>query len=331
MSGWKDALRADPTEWLLEEDDPSVRYFALRDLLDLPAGDPEVERARRAIMERGAAAEILKKQRESAYLERYPRYYTDKYTGLAWSLIALAEAGATLNDEILSQCEYLLESAQDPMGGFSMHRAKAGGGLPSEVIPCLTGNLAFAFLRLGLGADPRVQKGVDWLVRFMRLNDGIELTPQDAPYGHYETCWGRHTCLMGAAKALKAFAEIPAGARTGEVNGAIARCAEFILIHRVYKRSHDVSRVLKPGWTKFGFPLMYQTDALELFDVLTALGVRDERMEDAALLVRDKQRPDGRWISENSYGDRMLIPFDEKGAPSKWVTLRAMRALKRFG
>jgi hypothetical protein len=331
MSDWKDALKADPTKWLLEEDDPGVRYFALRDLLDLPQGDPEVERARRAIMERGAVAEILKKQREQAYIEHYPRFYTDKYTGLVWSLIALAEAGAILNDEIRSQCEYLLENAQDAQGGFSMHKAKAGGGLPSEVIPCLTGNLVFAFLRLGLGADPRVQKGVDWLVCFMRLNDGIELEPQDAPYGRYEMCWGRHTCLMGVAKALKAFAEIPAGARTHEVNDAIARCAEFILIHRIYKRSHDLSWVSKPGWTKFGFPLMYQTDALELFDILTALGVRDERMEDAAQLIRDRQQPDGRWLSGNSYGDRMLIPFDEKGAPGKWVTLRAMRALKRYG
>jgi hypothetical protein len=54
-------------------------------------------------------------------------------------------------------------------------------------------------------------------------------------------------------------------------------------------------------------------------------------MEDAAQLIRDRQQPDGRWLSGNSYGDRMLIPFDEKGAPGKWVTLRAMRALKRYG
>ena len=232
MDGWKRALKADPTAWLLEEDDPSVRYFALKDLLDRPEDDPELMDARRAIMRRGAAAEILEKQRESAYLERYPRFYTDKYTGLVWSLIALAELGATANDEIRAQCEYLLENAQDAGGGFSMHRAKAGGGLTSEVIPCLSGNMVFSLIRLGFGGDERVQKGVDWLVKHMRLNDGEELQPQLPPYDRNEMCWGRHTCLMGVAKALKAFAEIPPGARTDAVNDSIRRCAEFLLIHR---------------------------------------------------------------------------------------------------
>ncbi len=332
MADWKSALKADPTAWLLGEDNPSVRYFALKDLLDRPESDPEVQDARRAIMQRGAAAEILKKQRDPAYIERFPRFYTDKYGGLVWSLIALAELGATANDQIRAQCEYLMTHAEDARGGFSQHKAKAGGGLPSEVIPCLTGNLAFCFLRLGFGEDERVKRAVDWLVHYMRLNDGVETEPQEPPYAHYEMCWGRHTCLMGVVKALKAFAEIPPGARTPEVRGAIERNAEFLLIHRVFRRSHDPGRVSKPGWTRFGFPLMYQTDALEILDILTALDYRDERMQDAVSLVLGKQQPDGRWLTENTYAsERMLVPFEEKGAPGKWITLRAMRALKRYG
>jgi len=332
MPDWKSALKADPTEWLLGEDNPSVRYFALRDLLDQPEADPELESARRGIMARGPVPAILEKQRQPEYLARFPRFYTDKYEGLVWSLIALAELGATADGQIREQCEYLLTSAQDAGGGFSMHRARAGGGLPSEVIPCLTGNLTFCFLRLGLGDDPRVLRGLDWLVQNMRYNDGVELDPQQPPYDRYEMCWGRHTCHMGAVKALKAFSEVPPGRRTPEIGAATGRAAEFMLIHRIYKRSHDPAKVSKPGWQKFGFPLMYQTDALEILDILTALGIRDERMADAARLVAFKQGEDGRWLCENAYAsERMLVPFDEKSAPSKWVTLRAMRALRRCG
>jgi hypothetical protein len=332
MPNWKSALKADPTQWLLEEDNSSVRFFALRDLLDRPEGDPEAKNARRAIMLRGAAAEILVQQRDGAYLTRYPRFYTDKYDWLVLSLIALTEVGATMDEQIRAQCEYLLTNAQDERGGFSQHKAKAGGGLPSEVIPCLTGNLLFCFLRLGLEGDPRVKKGVDWLVQYMRLNDGVEKEPQGAPYGHYEMCWGKHTCLMGVVKALKALAEIPPEDRSPEVRTAIDANAEFLLIHHIFKRSHDLNKVSKPGWTKFGFPLMYQTDALEILDILTSLGIRDERMQEAVQLVLAKQQPDGRWLTENTYAsERMLVPFDEKGAPGKWVTLRAMRALKRYG
>jgi len=34
MSNWKSTLKGDPIPWLLEPDNPSVRYWTLRDLLD---------------------------------------------------------------------------------------------------------------------------------------------------------------------------------------------------------------------------------------------------------------------------------------------------------
>jgi hypothetical protein len=45
--------------WLLEPDEPSVRYFTLRDLLDRPEDDQEVAGAKKAIMESGPVAAIL--------------------------------------------------------------------------------------------------------------------------------------------------------------------------------------------------------------------------------------------------------------------------------
>lgn len=333
MEGWKSALKADPTEWLLEPEDPSARYFALRDLLDRGECDRDVLAARRALMESGRVPAILAAQREPAYIGAYPRFYTDKYRGLVWQLITLAELGAEANGQIREQCAYLLENAQERgEGGFSQHAsARLGGGLPSEVIPCLTGNMVWSLIRLGCLDDPRVRKGIGWLTRFMRFNDGEETDPQVPPYDRYEMCWGRHTCLMGAVKALKALSAIPEGERSAEVNETIGKAAEFLLIHRVYKRSHNLNRASKPGWLKFGFPLMYQTDALEILDILTGLNVRDGRMEDAVRVVLNKQGEDGRWRLENTYaGDRMLVPMGEKDEPSKFVTLRAMRVLKRY-
>ena len=48
-------LRGDSLPWLLESDpaNPSIRYFALRDLLDRSIDDPEVCLAREAIMKSG--------------------------------------------------------------------------------------------------------------------------------------------------------------------------------------------------------------------------------------------------------------------------------------
>jgi hypothetical protein len=334
MSNWRAALKADPTNWLLEEDNPSVRYFTLTDILDRPQDDTLVQTTKREIMHTGMVPDILNKQSQHTYLQTFPRFYTDKYEGLVWSLIVLAELGANINPQIKEQCEYVLSNSQETLdGGFSMHTAqKVGGGRITEVIPCLTGNMVWSLIRFGYLDDPRLQKGINWITRNMRFNDGVEDTPQVPPYDRLEMCWGKHVCHMGVVKALKALSAVPQERRTtGEIGDTIQKATEFLMIHHIYERSHDLSRVSKPGWLKFGFPLMYQTDALEILDVLTQLGVEDSRMDEAIDVVRAKQDDTGRWRTENTYGsDRLLIPMGQKDEQSKWITLRAMRVLKRY-
>ncbi|NLZ14540.1 MAG: nitrogen fixation protein NifH, partial [Thermotogaceae bacterium] len=96
---WKSLLKADATNWLLEEENPSVRYFTLKDIQDKPGPDPEVQQAKRDIMQFGIVPNILHKQREPEYLKTYPKFYTNKYKGLVWQLIVLAEMGAEANSQ----------------------------------------------------------------------------------------------------------------------------------------------------------------------------------------------------------------------------------------
>ncbi|NLB55675.1 MAG: nitrogen fixation protein NifH [Lentisphaerae bacterium] len=333
MLDWKSMLTADTMKWLLEEENPSVRYYTLKDILDKSEHEPEVQQAKREIMKCGIVPDILRKQQEPSYLKTYSDFYTEKYKGLVWQLIVLAQMGAESNSQIIEQCEYLLNISQEAAdGGFSMHTAvKKSGGRIAEVIPCLTGNMVWSLIHFGYVDDPRLQRAVDWITRFMRLNDGNEDTPQIPPYDRYEMCWGKHTCFMGAVKALKGLSGIPQGQRTSEINDTINKVAEFLLIHRIYKRSHDLSKVSKPGWLKFSFPLMYQTDVLEISEILTGLGITDSRMNDAIDVITKKQDDMGRWRIENtSNTDRLLFPLGEKGEQSKWITLRAIRVLKRY-
>ena len=52
----------DQTVWLLEEDNPSVRYFTLVDLLEKSKEDPEALKAKAEIMQKGVVAKILATQ-----------------------------------------------------------------------------------------------------------------------------------------------------------------------------------------------------------------------------------------------------------------------------
>ncbi|MEN6314781.1 MAG: nitrogen fixation protein NifH [Clostridiaceae bacterium] len=332
MNDWKDILKADPSNWLLEEENPSARYFTLKDILDKPEHDPEVQKAKRDIMQSGIVPDILRKQQEPAYIQAFPKFYTAKYKGLVWQLIVLAEMGADVNSQIKEQCEYMLSNSQETEeGGFAVNTAaKKGGGRITEVIPCLTGNMVWSLIHFGYLDDPRLQKAIDWLTRYMRFNDGIENNPQIPPYDRLEICWGKHTCFMGVVKALKGLSAIPREKRTKEIQDTINQATEFLLIHHIHKCSHDLSKTSKPGWLKFSFPLMYQTDVLEIVDIITELGISDSRMNDALNIVLSKQDDMGRWRTENtSNTDKLLIPIEQKGEHSKWITLKAIRVLKR--
>ena len=126
----------------------------------------------------------------------------------------------------------------------------------------------------------------------MRFDDGDGEAPTGWPYDRYEMCWGRHTCHMGVVKALKALAEIPPERRSPAVRRTLDEGAEFMLSHHVHKRSHDLAKTSKPGWRRFGFPLMYQTDVLEILGILAKLGrAGDERAREARALVASRPTP----------------------------------------
>jgi len=67
METWKTMLKSDPTEWLLEDSNPSVRYFALRWLLDKPKDDEAVLSASQLIAESDSVKKLLRRQKPEGY------------------------------------------------------------------------------------------------------------------------------------------------------------------------------------------------------------------------------------------------------------------------
>lgn len=320
-------------EWLLEKNNPSVRYYTLLDLLGKSADDKEVIEAKKAIYTAGVVPEILKHQNEGGFWEEEQKFYIAKYKGTVWQLIILAELGADCSDpRIRNACEFILQNSQEPESfAFAYRkRIKDAGGNKSEIIPCLTGNMVWSLIKLGLLEDTRVQKGIEWICKYQRADDQISEAPSGWPYDRYKICWGKHTCHMGVVKSLKALSAIPKSQRNKQINEKIDLLADYIFKHHIFRKSHDLTKISKPGWLRLSFPLMYQTDILEIAGILLELGYHDQRIQEAVSIIEKKQSPEGRWKLENTFNGRFLKNIETKGKDSKWITLKALKVLMKY-
>ncbi len=317
-------------DWLLEKDNPSVRYFALRDLLERAEDDRDAQAARRAIMRSAPAQKILAAQKPEGYWRKPGSGYAGKYQATTWQILFLAELGADgHNRQVRRGVEYVLEHSQARHGGFSFSSNLA----PSGAVHCLNGNLVWALVALGYGGDARVAHAVDWLAGSITGDDFDAYYASTTSGPGFECAINmRQPCAWGAVKALRALANLPAALQTRIVKKAIAQTVEFLLSRDLAKADYPYTERVSGEWFKFGFPLSYTSDVLEALLALAEAGhARDPRLKNAIALVLSKRDADGRWALKHSLNGRMWVDIEKKGKPSKWITLRARRVLKAAG
>jgi len=334
---WKTMLNDNPLPWLLAEDvqNPGVRYFALQDLLELPGDAPEVGAAREAVMATGPVPVILNQQHPQGYWVKPG--YLPKYNGTMWSIIFLAQLGAHGDEpRIRLARDHLFDYAVAEHGGLSMD------GRNSGLIHCLQGNLCAALIDFGYLEDERLQRALGWLARSITGAGIAPNTEKKAPVHYLRSgnsapgfaCSANNQlpCAWGAVKAMLALAKVPAGQRTPVMERAIETGGNFLLSRDPAVADYPMGYTTKPNrsWFKFGYPIGYVTDVLQNLEVLTTLGWEtDPRLENGLALLLSKQDERGRWSMEYTYNGKTWVDVEEKGQPSKWVTLRALRVLKQ--
>ena len=333
MPTWRDLVKGDSLTWLLEPDDanPAVRYLALRDLVRLPQESPELIAARSEMYSTGTIPQMLAAQNPIGYWVKPGGGYYPKYTGTVWSLTLLAQMGADISGpRIRTAAEYVLKNTISPTSWFSYNRT------PSGFIHCHAGYLGEAMCDLGFGDDARVTTAIEMQARLVTGEGIADMGSQDSVrFYHYAAgpnfICGKLPCAWGAVKALKAISSVPECQRTPAMRSAIERGKElfFNADLTVCKFSNLEKGKPSSNWFNFGFPNYYIGDMLEVLEVMSRIGEgQDPRLEKAWSLVLDKQNAKGRWPMEYSYNGKLWSDIEVKGEPSKWVTLRVLRALK---
>jgi hypothetical protein len=133
---------------------------------------------------------------------------------------------------------------------------------------------------------------------------------------------------------MLALGKWPEERRTPTHRHAIAQGVDFLLGVDPAEATYPTGYSDKPSqnWWKFGFPVFYVTDLLQVVEALVALGYGDDpRLSRALALIREKQDGDGRWALEYDYTGKTWVDFGAKKQPNKWVTLRALRVLQAVG
>ena len=308
-------------EWLLEANNPSVRYLALSGILNRPEDDPETTVARAAIPTQRQALAILNAQWPEGYWMHPDVGYSPKYKASTWQVIFMAQLGMPRTLATDRACGYLFDSARLPTGLFTADKTARGA------IPCLSGNLLRAMRQLGCD-DPRL--------------DGITETLAQTVVRDEFRCWCNAKpraarvrdglpCAWGVVKVLGAFAEVPADRRSPAVWNAVESGIALLLGGDLASGNYPAPGGPSPQWRKLGFPLAYASDLLEALEALLRLGVDRRPCLQAAIdLVVTKRDGAGRWALEYT-PHNTWSSFGPLGRPNKWVTLRALRVLKAWG
>ena len=334
------------SEWLLEENEPSSRFFTLTELMGHDKHDDPVRKAREKIGREGWAARILAKQKEGTYWENKESSYIPKFTSTAWQLAVLADIGVTSEDQRFAKAvDHFMGLHNVESGGFSL---RPQGQKPFEPHICNTGNMVRALAKAGYAKDDRVVKAMNWLVSKQLSDSAWNCAPS-----------GKHGSFLATVEPLWALSEVNKHHSREDWKNAASNASEFLIKHKVYKSDQDDSVILF-DFLKIHYPTHYNYDFLHGLRVLSELGVkRDQKMEDALRLLRAKQLVDGRWPLEGVYrgwrrshpmhgtetvgrpeerelvtegwGKDHTLQIEEAGQPSKWITLQALLVEKRLG
>ncbi len=321
-------------EWLLEPEQPSVRYLTLTQLLGRKASDPDVREAKARIPREGWVADMLAKRDPGGWWVRNGAPMWPKYQSMNWNLLAMADLGASRSiPEVAASSELWMAKTPLKNGGVGALGNQGIGHL------CFTGNMARALVKFGYADDPRTRKTLEWLVQTSH------------PQGGW-SCWNftdgpSKSRNLDSWEGLAAFAAYPRSKWSPTMKACVERASEFFLDHELHRQGDRY-----PPWYRFHWPTHYYYDILVGLDMLTALGyASDRRLAFALDHLKRKQRSDGRWNLAAHHPDwldragttsarwyaghpnerPMSMTFERVGRPSKMITLTALKVLDRAG
>jgi hypothetical protein len=293
----------DVLAWLLDSDP------AMRDLGDESEAAFELERSR--VASEGLGADLLARQQPTGGWGVDPptRYHETAEGSATHALMLLLEFGLhPASDE----AQRAVGLARDHLRHTDSDPRYVDGGTEA----CINGRVVAIGVYFGETIDGVVERLLE-----EQVDDGgwnCEAPPSTRSSFHSTICAPegllQHKLTRGP---------------TAAVSEARRRGQEYLLERGMF-RSRTSGQVIDAEWIRFAHPCGYHSDVLRGLDDLRKAGAPpDERLAEALELVRRHRSNDGRWPLDVLHVDQYPPDLgEEPGRPSRWITLRALRALR---
>jgi hypothetical protein len=309
--------------WLLEDENPSIRYLTLTELLDEPPDSAKAKKAGGAIANSPMILVLFKGQRSDG---SFGCHVYDKWMGAFWRLSGMIDLAIPEGDK------RAIKAANTVLEWLTSDKHKKHIRLMNGLTrrcACQEGTALGACCRLGMADNPRVKYLAESLISWQWPDGGWNCDKR--PEAHHSSFHESVIPMWGLLEYHRVTGDLKALA-------AAKRTGEFMLRHRLF-RSERTGEIINPSWLNLRYPHYWHYDILQGLRFLSILDkLKDPRACEALDILEEKRLPDGRWKADgyhwkNSHSTgRYRSPVDWwRRQPNKMITLEALRVLKVAG
>jgi len=335
LNDWRSVLKYDPVAPLLKTGNTAIEYFARRDLVEEPV-DPIG-----SIWNLPEAQKIIKKQQANGSWKSTNKNRL-RYTDVNYDLIETWRWFRFIIDQYeFDRSDQATEKAAEYVFSCQTEEGDIRGILANQYAMYYSGVILSLLIKAGYQEDPRVEKGMQWLLTF-RQNDGgwlaSPLMALDLPskeVNRLTSCYAESIKVFDRSKpsshnwtgmVIRAFAAHPKYR-----NSDAALTAANLLKSMFFREDRNYSSYKHAdNWVRFQFPFWWN-NLVSALDSISLIGISKDD-EDIAKVVDwliEHQEPEGLWNTSYS-----TIHRAGKGKRSRetalWISLAICRILKRF-
>lgn len=316
-----------PIEWLLEGE-PWVEYRTRRDLLNQTESDPQVIKARRAMLTDARVRALIKE------LSGWPGTIISSHKSASQpfhKLTFLADLGFRAGDPGIDAITARILEHRSSEGPFQipMNIPTHFGGIGKDQWAwalCDAPLPVYALAKFGLKDDPAVKAAVAHLTGLVRDSGwpcavSKELGKFRGPGRKDDPCPFATLAMLKALSEIEELRDGPA-CRAG---------AEAILaLWRESASRHPYMFFMGTDFRKLKVPFVWY-DLMHVLDVLSRFPWvrKDPRFLEMLDVLKGKADSDGRFTPESVWTAWKDWGFGQKKEPSRWLTLMAWRIIER--